>query len=227
MKNTLNKLPFYKSKSIMIIESSIGVNYGEASPFIQFKFATRADYKSQGNWDDANSYWITNYIDLFNFVNGINLVSSGKMEKYELKNPAKGIGLQIRHSVNTETNIEYVTFHFFRGQEVKISVSLVKSTEYLAMFSYFKNLLDNYNNVCATALFRNDFYYKNFVEGKDNKYNKNNGTTTNKYTQNNSKQSTNNASSGNSSQNNNFADDFSSGISSDESTVDFNDDVPF
>jgi hypothetical protein len=222
MKNTLSKIPFYKSKSIMIIEASIGVKYGEASPFIQFKFATRADYKSQGNWDDANSYWITNYIDLFNFVNGINMVASGKMEKYELKNPAKGIGMQVRHSINTETNIEYVTFHFFRGQDVKISVSLVKSTEYLAMFSYFKNLLDNYNNVCATALFRNDFYYKSFVEGKQNKpnnkqYNANNGGSNKQ-----SKPSNNNAN-----QSNDFANDFDSGFSDDSSTVNFDDDVPF
>jgi hypothetical protein len=222
MKNTLSKIPFYKSKSIMIIEASIGVKYGEASPFIQFKFATRADYKSQGNWDDANSYWVTNYIDLFNFVNGINMVASGKMEKYELKNPAKGIGLQVRHSVNTETNIEYVTFHFFRGQDVKISVSLVKSTEYLAMFSYFKNLLDNYNNVCATALFRNDFYYKNFVEGKQNKSNNNNKS----YSSSNNKQSNQNKPS-NPPNNNSFDDDFSSGFDDNNSTVSFDDDVPF
>jgi hypothetical protein len=220
MKNTLSKIPFYKSKSIMIIEASIGVNYGEASPFIQFKFATRADYKSQGNWDDANSYWVTNYIDLFNFVNGINMVASGKMEKYELKNPAKGIGLQVRHSVNTETNTEYIIFYFFRGQDVKISVSLIKSTEYLAMFSYFKNLLDNYNNVCATALFRNDFYYKNFVEGKEKKYNNNSA--------NNSKNNSVNNNSVNNNNNNNFADDFTSEIDSNNSTVSFDDDdIPF
>jgi len=95
------------------------------------------------------------------------MVSSGKLDKYEMKNPKKGVSIQIRASSDTEKNIDYVTFHFFRGSDVKIKTSLVKTSEYLALFGYFKNLLDNYNTVCATALLRNDIYFEFFMKGKE------------------------------------------------------------
>lgn len=167
MKNVINKLSFYKGTSVMLIEVSIGVVYGEATPFAQFKFAPRADAQAQGQWDDLNCFWITSYVELYNFVNGMNMVTSGKLEKYEMKNPKKGVMVQIRASNNAEKNIDYVTFHFFRGQDVKIKTSLVKSSEYLALFGYFKNLLETYNTVCAIALLRNDIYYEYFVKGKE------------------------------------------------------------
>jgi hypothetical protein len=90
------------------------------------------------------------------------------------------------------------------------------------MFSYFKNLLDNYNNVCATALFRNDFYYKSFVEGKQNKSNNKQYNENNSGSNKQSKPSNSNAN-----QSNDFANDFDSGFSDDSSTVNFDDDVPF
>lgn len=161
-----NKLSFYKSSSVMLIESSMGISYGEASPFIQFKFAPRADSKAKGQWDDANCFWITSYVDLFNFVAGLNALATGKIDKYEMKNPLKNVMVQIRMSTNEQTNIEYVTFHFFRGQDVKIKASLVKGTEYAPLFGYFKNLMDNYNTMCAISLLRNDIYYDLFVKGK-------------------------------------------------------------
>lgn len=171
MKNTLNKFPFYKKTAVMIIETSIGVNFGEANPFIQFKFAQRENEKAKGTWIDENCFWVTNYTELYSFVTGINLVASGKIEKYELKNPMKNVMVQIRASSNESTKVDYVTFHFFRGKnkEADIKVSLIKNTEFAALFAYFKNLMENYNTVCATALLRNDIHYEFFVKGKDQK----------------------------------------------------------
>jgi len=169
MKNILNKSAFYKSKAVMIAETSVGVKFGEANPFIQFKFAPRADAKAQGQWDDANCFWVTNYNELYNFVSGMNAVATGKLEKYEMKNPKKGVLVQIRASANTENGTEYITFGFYRGQDVKINISLLKNGEYGGFFAYFSNLLSNYNQVCAIALLRNDIYYDLFEKDKVNK----------------------------------------------------------
>ena len=188
MKNILNKSPFYRKSSIMIIETSIGVSYAEATPFVQFKFAPRADSKAEGQWDDANVFWITKYIDLYNFVTGMNAVVNGKLEKYELKNPKTGVTIQIRHSVNSADGAEYVLFGFYRGQDVKISVSLMKNTEYFGLYSYFTNLLTNYNTVCAISLMRNDIWFEFVGKNKQDKqagdggYKNKQSNTTKQYT---------------------------------------------
>lgn len=158
MKNILNKYPVYKGKSVMIIETSIGVNYGEANPFVQMKFAPRADANSNGQWDDANCFWLSSYAELYNFVAGLKAVADGKQEKYEMKNPKKGVNVQIRASKGQD-DTEYISFGFYRG-DVKIQVPLVKAVEFPALFGYFQNLVTSYNTVCAIALMRNDIWYE-------------------------------------------------------------------
>ena len=158
MKNILNKYPVYKGKSVMIVETSIGVNYGEANPFIQIKFAPRADSNSNGVWEDANCFWLTSYAELYNFVAGMKNASEQKVEKFEMKNPKKGVTLSIRYSKGSDET-EYISFGFFRG-DTKIQVSLLKANEFPAFFAYYSNLLANYNTVCATALLRNDIWYE-------------------------------------------------------------------
>jgi len=159
MYNYLNELAFYKGKSVMIIETSIGVSYGKSSPFLKFKFAPRNDYKSPGQWNDENVFWVTSYVDLCLFVKGIKDVASGNEQKYELKNPSKGVTVSIYSSKNDKDGTEYINFAFYKG-ETKIHVSLIKSTEFFALYTYYKNLLDNYNIVSQTALLKYDVWYE-------------------------------------------------------------------
>ena len=83
MYNILNKLEYYKGKSAMIIETSIGVSYGTSTPFVKFKFAPRDSYKAPGKWDDNNVYWLSSYVDLATFTKNIKLVAEGNLDKYE------------------------------------------------------------------------------------------------------------------------------------------------
>jgi hypothetical protein len=159
MYNNLNELAFYKGKSVMIIKTSIGVSYGLASPFLHFKFAPRDDYKSPGKWNDENAFWVTSYVDMCLFVKGITDVASGKEAKYELKNPAKGVTVSIYASKNDKDGTEYINFAFFKG-DTKIHVSLTKLAEFYALYTYFKNLLDNYNTVTQMALVKYDIWYE-------------------------------------------------------------------
>lgn len=167
MKNILNKYSVYKGKSVMIAETSIGVIYGEATPFVQIKFAPREDSKSNGQWDDANCYWLSSYAELYNFVTGLKAVGDGKLEKYEMKNPKKAVSVIVRYSKGADET-EYISFGFFRG-DVKIQVSLLKLTEFPAFYGYFQNLMTNYNIVCAIALMRNDIWFEFIGKNKQSK----------------------------------------------------------
>lgn len=183
MYNTLNELAYYKGKSVMIIETSIGVSFGKTNPFIKFKFAPREDYKSPGVWDEKNVYWLSSYIDLAVFVKNIGDVAAGKLEKYEMKNPAKGVTMNIYLTKNESSGVEYVNFHYYRG-DVKLNTSLIKTTEFFALYSYFKNLVDSYNTVAQTALLRYDIWWEYVGKHKQNKqsnnsYNANNNSVNN------------------------------------------------
>lgn len=165
MKNALINLPFYKGKSIMMIEPSIGIKYGVSQIFIQFKFAPRDDYKSKGQWDEKNAYWLTSYNDLYNLTNNLNLLIKGKIEKYEFKNPGKKTSLQIRRSTSDKGDV-YIVFHFFRDS-FKVNTPLTLD-EAMPVFNYFKNLIENFNTVSAIALLRNDVWFKFFGKSNDN-----------------------------------------------------------
>jgi hypothetical protein len=156
MKNALNSIPFYKSKSIMIIEPAMTVNYGVASILIQFKFAARADNKAKGEWNEANAFYLTSFSDLYNLTNGLNQLISNKVDKVEFKNPMKKTALQIRYSAADDGRV-FIVFHFFNDQyKVNTPLTIDEATP---LFAYFKNLIENYNTVAATALLRNDIWY--------------------------------------------------------------------
>ncbi len=156
MKNALNSIPFYKNKSIMIIEPAMTVNYGVASLLIQFKFAAREDNKAKGEWDDKNAFYLTSFNDLYNLTNGLNQLISNKIDKVEFKNPMKKTALQIRYSAADNGKV-YIVFHFFNDQ-YKVNTPLTID-EVTPLFAYFKNLIESYNNVAAVALLRNDIWF--------------------------------------------------------------------
>lgn len=232
MYNYLSELSYYKGKSVMIIETSIGVSYGKASPFVRFKFAPRNDYKSPGQWSDENVYWITSYVDLCLFVKGITEVAAGKQQKYEMKNPKKGVTLSIYLSKNDNDGTEYINFSFYKG-DTKIHASLVKTTEFYALYTYFKNLVDSYNVVAQTALMKYDIWYE-FVgkkkQGQNNnsnnrnrpQNNRNNAGGNNNYSGNQGYQPNNNA------QMNDAMSSMEAEIDSSQNSFDFDgSDVPF
>lgn len=231
MYNYLSDLSYYKGKSVMIIETSIGVSYGKASPFLRFKFAPRKDYKSPGEWSDENVYWVTSYVDLCLFVKGITDVAAGNESKYEMKNPKKGVTLSIYSSTNDKDGTDYINFSFYKG-DTKVHVSLVKKTEFFALYTYFKNLVDNYNVVAQTALMKYDIWYE-FV-GKKKQQNSNGGNSNQSYNRN--KNSGNNNQSNNNYGNNNHSNQkmdnamssMEADINSSQGNFSFDDsDVPF
>ena len=166
MRNTITEHKFYKSKSIMIVAHSIGVNYGTAENYIEFKFATRPDAKSQGNWDDENRFFLTGYIALYNFIKGIDKVIKKKAEKYQISNPRKKTGLVFRINIGDDGR-KWAVFHFFR-EDTKIRISLDYQDEFMGFYRYWLTVLENYIVISAISLFRNDYYFKNIQKNKNN-----------------------------------------------------------
>ena len=160
MRNTICENKFYKSKSIMIVGHSVSVNYGVGENYIEFKFATRADSKSPGNWDDNNRFFISGYVALYNLVKGMEAVIKKKLDKYQINNPMKKTGLIFRVNVGDD-GTKWAVFHFF-GENEKISTSLHFKDEFLGLYKYLSSILDNFHVISAIALYRNDFYFKNF-----------------------------------------------------------------
>ena len=172
MYNILNKLEYYKGKSVMIIETSIGVSYGTSTPFVKFKFAPRDNYKAPGKWDDNNVYWLSSYVDLATFTKNIKLVAEGNLDKYEMKNPAKNVTLQIFQTKNEKDGVEYINFNFYRDK-VKINTSLIKTSEFYALYMFFNNLVNTYCMVSQVALMKYDIWYEFFGKNKKSQSNNN------------------------------------------------------
>lgn len=171
MFNILSDLPFYKGKSALRVKTSFGVKYGVVSPYIEFKFAPRADAHAQGEWDDRNVFWLTNYIDICTLCNELDMLVQGKLaeKKVERKNPAKKTAMIISLTENKETEIEYANFTFYRDGAKVVSVPLLKNTEFFALHSYFKNIVNTYNLIAQGVLTRSDIWFRNnyltFTEG--------------------------------------------------------------
>lgn len=195
MYNIINELQFYKGKSVLIIEVSIGVSYGKAVPFINFKFAPRQDFKSPGVWDNANTYWLSSYVELYSFVKDLTAFVEGKLEKVERSNPGKKTALNVYKTTNEKTSKDYYNFHFFRG-ETKISVPLEK-IDIFPICAYLKNLLDNYSVVAQIANMKYDIWYQGQQGNTDKKapvqkssYTKSNNSSSQNYNNNSSSKET-------------------------------------
>jgi hypothetical protein len=221
MYNILNKLEYYKGKSAMIIETSIGVSYGTSTPFVKFKFAPRDNYKAPGQWDDNNVYWLSSYVDIAVFTKNIKLVAEGNLEKYEMKNPAKKITLQVFQTKNENDGIEYINFNFYRDN-VKINTSLIKISEFYGMYMFFNNLVNTYCMVSQIALMKYDIWYEFFGKNKKQQTsNKQNIKPKQQYQKNQSQPKNNNFSP------NNVIESIEDDINSMQSEFNFDNDVPF
>ena len=221
MYNILNKLEYYKGKSAMIIETSIGVSYGTSNPFVKFKFAPRDSYKAPGKWDDNNVYWLSSYVDLAVFTKNIKSVAEGSLDKYEMKNPAKNVTLQIFQTKNENDGVEYINFNFYRDT-VKINTSLIKKSEFYALYMFFNNLVNSYCTVSQIALMKYDIWYE-FFGKKNSKNQQSNIQQTSKPKQQYQNKKTQNSNFSN----DNVIDSIEDELNSMQSEFDFGNDVPF
>ncbi len=158
MRNVLCKMDYYRSKSIMIMESSTSVNYSTCTPYLQFKFAERSDNRSGGKWDNDNAYWITGYAAIIDCATQMHELMTDKLEQgAEFKNPQKNKAIKIYKNVADNGSIWFV-FHFFNGDN-KVSVSLTDK-EFSGLFKYISHLITNYPMVASTTLLRNELWWE-------------------------------------------------------------------
>lgn len=183
MQNILNKIEVYRSKSIMIMESQVSVQYSTASPMVQFKFASRADAKSAGNWNNnQNAYWFPSFASLVEAVSQMAMLNGAEAGNANaiasFKNPMKQKYLNLRKNKDDNNNIwymfSYVSGSADSGNQVKINSSCTP-TEFAGIYGYLKNLLTQWATVAQMALMRYDNWFQTVGKNKLNSQNQQGG----------------------------------------------------
>ena len=168
MGNTLCKIDIYRSKAIMTMESSVAVDYNVASPMLQFKFASRTDAKSPGQWNNnQNTMWFPSFSGVVDVVTQfVALLSSAPgtdaaMAKFT--NPKKQKYLQVRKNLGDNQELWYVFSYMSgsqdSGNQIKINCSCT-AAEFTGILGYLKNLLTQWPTVAQMALTRYDAWYQ-------------------------------------------------------------------
>jgi hypothetical protein len=166
MINILNKIDIYRSKSIMIMENNISVNYNTATPMIQFKFATRTDAKSGGQWNDnKNAYWFPSFNSLVDLVTQLTSLSAATPNTenalVRFSNPQKMKNLQIRKNMGDNQQLWYIFTYLAgeQGNQLTINCSCTQ-TEFNGILGYLKNLLTQFPTISQIALLRYDTWFE-------------------------------------------------------------------
>ena len=130
------------------------------------------------------------------------------------------VTLQIFQTKNEKDGVEYINFNFYRDK-VKINTSLIKTSEFYALYMFFNNLVNTYCMVSQVALMKYDIWYEFFGKNKKSQPNNNQQKSKPKQQYQNKKP-----------QNTNFTpdnvmDSIENDINSMQSEFNFDNDVPF
>jgi hypothetical protein len=168
MKNVLASLPFYRKKSIMILDLSTTIAYSICSPMMSLKFAPRDDEKSKGKWEDENIFYFPNYQSVYDFASRLkSIVATKEATDTNFANPAKHKGIFVRKSI-ADNGTVYITFTFYTGSKEdgkKINTSLMVD-EANAILSVLASFISNYATIAQMALLRNDTWFNLYGKSK-------------------------------------------------------------
>lgn len=167
MQNILNKIDIYRSKSIMTMEAGVSVNYNAATPMVQFKFASRPDAKSAGNWNNnQNAYWFPSFGSLVDAVTQctalLTATANNDTAIAKFSNPKKQKYLQVRKNLGDNQEIWYVFSYMSgsqdAGDQIKINCSCTQP-EFNSILGFLKNMLTQFPTIAQMALMRYDNWY--------------------------------------------------------------------
>ena len=168
MKNVLAELPFYRKKSIMILDLSTIVNYGVCSPMLGFRFAERQDEKSGGKWEAENTYYFPSYPAVVDFnVKFKNLLTGAAGADAAFSNPAKFKGIFLRKNIADDKRV-FIVFTFAVGakdNQTKINVSLTESEANVILMAC-STFINQYPTIAQNTLNRQDYWYKTYASTK-------------------------------------------------------------
>ncbi len=182
MQNILNKIEIYRSKSIMCMEAQVSVNYNTATPMVQFKFASRNDAKSPGNWNNnQNAYWFPSFASLVECITQMGTLmkieAGDENALIKFQNPKKQKYLQLRKNKDDRGGIWYMFSYMSgsqdAGNQFKVSCSCTPN-EFMGIYGYLKNLLSQFPTIAQMTLVRYDTWY-NLVGSKKQQSNGNQG----------------------------------------------------